>query len=284
MKIGCLVSFSHLTTPEFIAGAAKLVEERGFHSLWVPEHVLFFPEYASKYPYADDGRLPGDPIGVMEPFVALTYIAAHTKQIRLGTGICLVPQRTPVYTAKLVADLDYLSGGRVDFGVGIGWLKEEFDALGIAFSERAARTNECIELMQRLWCDDVSEYHGRFYDLPRSYMNPKPVQKPHPPVFFGGESEAALRRVASHGQGWYGFRLTPAMLAERLSKLDVELARVGRKRADVQIFASPHGKANDSESFKAFRDLGVAQLLSPIGGRDLDSLARRADDLLAKAR
>ena len=284
MKIGCLMSFSHLTTPAFIAGAAQLVEERGFHSLWVPEHVLFFPDYASQYPYADDGRLPGDPIGVMEPFIALTYVAAHTKTIRLGTGICLVPQRAPVYTAKQVADLDYLSGGRVDFGVGIGWLKEEFDALGVPFAERAARTNECLELMQRLWCDDVSEYHGRYYDLPRSFMNPKPVQKPHPPVIFGGESAPALRRVATHGQGWFGFRLTPALMAQHLVSLEAELAQVGRKRADVQIFTTPHNKANDADSLKAFRDLGVDQLLGVLGGRDLDSVARRADDLLARAR
>ena len=245
---------------------------------------MFFPEYASKYPYADDGRVPGDPIGVMEPFVALTYVAAHTKTIRLGTGICLVPQRAPVYSAKLVADLDYLSGGRVDFGVGIGWLKEEFDALGIPFSERAPRTTESLELMQRLWCDDVSEYHGRFYNLPRSYMNPKPVQKPHPPIIFGGESPAALRRVATHGQGWFGFRLTPALMAAHLRELEVELNKVGRTRADVQIFTTPHSKASDADSLKAFRDLGVDQVLGTLGGRDLDSLARRADDLLMRAR
>lgn len=284
MKIGCLMSFSHLTTPEFIAGAARLAEERGLHSIWVPEHVLFFPDYASHYPYSDDGRLPGDPVGVMEPFIALTYIAANTSKIRLGTGICLVPQRAPVYTAKQVADLDYLSGGRVDFGVGIGWLKEEFDALGVPFSERAPRTSECIELMQRLWCDEVSEYQGRFYTLPRSYMNPKPVQKPHPPVIFGGESVAALRRVATHGQGWFGFRLTPQSMAEHLTRLEAELGKVGRKRSDVQIFTTPHHKATDADSLKAFRDLGVDQVLGVLGGRDLDSVARRADDLLARAR
>ena len=283
MKIGCSLFFTHLTSPQFITAAAKMVEARGFNSLWVPEHVLFFPEYASQYPYTDDGRLPNDPIGVMEPFAALTFVAAHTQRIRLGTGICVVPQRSPVYTAKQVADLDYLSGGRVDFGVGIGWLKEEFDALGVPFSERAPRTAECIQMMQRLWCDAVSEYHGKFYDLPRSYMNPKPVQKPHPPVIFGGESDAALRRVASLGQGWWGFRLTPQSMAERLARLAAILQSVDRKVSDVRIITTPHAAASDADSLKAFRDQGVDEVVLLLGGRDLDSLARRADELLARA-
>jgi alkanesulfonate monooxygenase SsuD/methylene tetrahydromethanopterin reductase-like flavin-dependent oxidoreductase (luciferase family) len=155
MKIGVMAGFGPAASPAYVAKAAVTAEERGIHSIWVPEHVLFFPEYASRYPYAPDGKLPGNPDGVLEPFTALTYIAAHTTKIRLGTGICLVPQRNPVYTAKQVADLDYLSGGRVDLGVGIGWLREEFDALGVPWERRAARTRECVGVMQTLWCDEV---------------------------------------------------------------------------------------------------------------------------------
>ena len=140
MKIGALVGFGAAATPEYVTAAGRAVEESGLHSLWVPEHVLFFPEYASRYPYSGDGKLPGNPDGVLEPFTALTWLAAHTQRIRLGTGICLVPQRHPVYTAKQVADVDFLSGGRVDLGVGIGWLKEEFTALGIPWQRRGART------------------------------------------------------------------------------------------------------------------------------------------------
>ena len=120
MRVGVTMAFNDHTAPDFIGAAAQLVEESGFHSVWVPEHVLFFPDYASTYPYSEDGRIPGEPVGVIDPFAALTWVASHTKTLRLGTGICLVPQRQPVYTAKAVADLDYLSGGRVDFGVGIG--------------------------------------------------------------------------------------------------------------------------------------------------------------------
>ena len=140
MKIGANLIFNHRTPPAFVAEAAERVEAAGFHSIWVPEHVVFFPEYESRYPYTADGRLPGTPEGILDPFSALTFIAARTRRIRLGTGICLVPQRNPVYTARAVADLDYLSGGRVDFGVGIGWLREEFENLQMDFSTRTRRS------------------------------------------------------------------------------------------------------------------------------------------------
>ena len=139
MKISVAMAFSQHTAAGFIKDAVQLVEAKGVHGIWVPEHVLFFPEYASTYPYSDNGRIPGNPEGILDPFTALTFIAAHTQRVRLGTGICLVPQRQPVYTAKMVADVDYLSGGRVDFGVGIGWLKEEFENLG--FNESVIHTD-----------------------------------------------------------------------------------------------------------------------------------------------
>ena len=115
MKVSVAMAFSESTEPGFIKEAVQMAEAKGVYGIWVPEHVLFFPDYASTYPYSEDGRLPGDPEGLLDPFSALTFIAAHTERVRLGTGICLVPQRQPVYTAKMVADLDYLSGGRVDF-------------------------------------------------------------------------------------------------------------------------------------------------------------------------
>ena len=148
MDIGITTAFSHHTPIDYIVGAAQRIEAAGFATVWVPEHVLFFPEYESSYPYSKDGRVPGDPDGVLDPFTALTFVAANTSTLRLGTGICLVPQRQPVYTAKMVADLDYLSNGRVDFGIGIGWLEEEFDALGMDFKRRAQDTTEYMAAMK----------------------------------------------------------------------------------------------------------------------------------------
>lgn len=281
MRIGVTVAFSQTTPVDYIAGAAQRVEAAGFHSLWVPEHVLFFPDYASRYPYADDGRLAGNPQGLLDPFSALTFIAAHTRTLRLGTGICLVPQRQPVYTAKLVADLDYLSGGRVDFGIGIGWLAEEFDALGVPFRERAARCADYIGAMKALWTQPVARYAGRFVNIQPAYFNPKPVQKPHPPILVGGESDAALQRVAALGDGWYGFDLTPETLGERLTKLDALLEAAGRRRSDIQVFVSPNRHRLTADMVAAFRDAGVDQVIAPAFARNLDELDQRLERLAA---
>lgn len=282
MKIGVQTGFTGATPPEQIAETGHIVEERGLHSLWVPEHVLFFRDYASRYPYSTDGRIPGDPDGVMEPLTALTYVAAHTERLRLGTGICIVPQRNPMYTAKQVADVDYLSGGRVDFGIGIGWLREEFAALGVAWERRAARTRECVAVMKTLWCDEVSRFEGEFYSLPECLQNPKPVQRPHPPLYFGGESEPALRRVAELGQGWFGYHLSPDALAERLTALEAALAAAGRQRRDVRVVVAPEARP-DAELVDRYRQQGVDELLLPLFGRNVDGLRRRADELRAFA-
>jgi probable F420-dependent oxidoreductase len=281
MHIGVTIAFNHLTQPTYIAQAARFIEDAGFHSMWVPEHVLFFPEYASKYPYAADGRVPGNPQGVLDPFTALTFVAAHTTRMRLGTGICLVPQRQPVYTAKMVADVDYLSGGRVDFGVGIGWLAEEFDALDMDFRTRARRCTEYIDAMKALWRDGVTSFSGETLEIQACYFNPKPVQKPHPPIFFGGESDAALARVAAQGDGWYGFDLDPPGVREHLARLDLKLANAGRSRRDVQIFVAPNRHRVAPDTVAAYAEAGVDQLITTLFARDMDDLKRRAERLLA---
>ncbi|MEQ8485134.1 MAG: LLM class F420-dependent oxidoreductase [Pseudomonadales bacterium] len=280
MHLGVTTAFSQNTPVEHIVEVARLLDESGLHSLWVPEHVMFFPDYASRYPYSEDGRLAGDPKGLIDPFAALTFVAAHTRRIRLGTGICLVPQRQPIYTARLVADLDYLSGGRVDFGIGIGWLKEEFDALGMDFATRAARCAEYVAVMKALWTQEVAAFEGETVRIAPCHFHPKPVQKPHPPILVGGESEPALRRVAAFADGWYGFDLTPDALAERLARLDALLAEHGRSRAEVAVHVGPNRHRLTPESFAAYRDLGVEQVVAPLFGRDPDDFKRRVDRLL----
>jgi len=288
MKVGVLAPIgSPIATPEYIAILGTATEERGFASLWAPEHVVLFDEYASKYPYSDDGRLPVAPsdAGPLEPFTTLSFLAAHTKRLRLGTGVCLVPQRNPVYTAKEVAAVDWLSQGRIDFGVGVGWLAEEFAAVGIAFERRGARARAYIEVMKRLWCDDVSEYHGEFYDLPPCRQYPKPIQRPHPPIHFGGESDAALRRAADIGQGWYGFNLEPDAAAERLRRLDALLTERGRSRSSLSISISPPWRIPATmDLVHRFRDLGIDQLIVVVLGFDRDHLLTGLDALAAAAR
>lgn len=278
MQIGVTLAFNQHSPPEVLVAAARMVEERGFQSIWVPEHVLFFRDYRSHYPYAEDGRLPGDPDGVLDPFTALTFLAAHTYRVRLGTGICLVPQRHPVYTAKQVADLDYLSGGRFDFGVGVGWLKEEFDALGVPFEGRGARTEEWLRVMRALWEQDVTHYESEAFSIREALLNPKPRQQPHPPIYIGGESDAALRRVARHGQGWYGFQLAPDALQDRLVRLEAELHAADRSRSDINVCVGSRGRV-DREQARHYRELGVDQLIVPVMASDAEGYMRRLDML-----
>ena len=281
MEIAATSAYSHHTPPDDIAQAAQRLETAGFAAVWVPEHVLFFPDYSSTYPYAEDGKVPGNPDGVLDPFTALTFIAASTTTLRLGTGICLVPQRQPVYTAKMVADLDYLSGGRVDFGIGVGWLEEEFDALGMDFGARGARCDEYLAAMKALWGPDPVDFHGDTVSIRNAQANPKPIQSPHPPIFVGGESNAALRRVAAAGDGWYGFGVHPQGVADHLERLDAYLANVGRTRSEIKIYVSPNRIKVDRDTAAAYEAAGVDQLIMPVFAADLDGLDRRIASIQA---
>ena len=281
MKIGLMPPFaSPIATPEFISRSARAAEAAGFHSLWAPEHVVLFDEYASRYPYSDDGRVGVSGTGgVLDPFQALTFVAAVTSTIRVGTGIVLVPQRNPVYTAKAVSTLDWLSGGRLDFGVGIGWLREEFEALQVPWKDRAGRTADYLEVMRRLWTDEVSAFEGTHYTLRPARQYPKPLQQPHPPIYFGGESDAALKRTAAIGQGWYGFNLDPESARERLSVLDGYLAENGRKRSDIRILVCPNRRRATPEMVEAFNELGVDEVIIIAGARTPEDMERRIEGL-----
>jgi probable F420-dependent oxidoreductase len=279
MKIGVMPPTGvPVATGEFVSTVARAAEERGFHSLWAPEHVVFFREYASRYPYSEDGRVAAGG-GPIDPFLVLTWAAAATTTLRVGTGICLVPQRNPVYTAKDVASLDWLSGGRFDFGIGIGWLKEEFQALGVPWKDRAGRTREYLEVMKRLWTEDPAEYHGDFYDLPACRQSPRPVQDPYPPLIFGGESEGALRRVADQGQGWFGFNLGPDEAAHHLGHLTVLLEQRSRTRGDISVSICPGRRRLEDGDIERYAEAGVDQVILIAGGRDAESTIARFDDL-----
>ena len=281
MRLGVFLPFATpIADGPFLRAVGEAAEGAGFDSLWVAEHVVLFDEYASKYPYAADGKIPaGGSSGILEPFGALTYLAACTSRIRLGTGICLVPQRNPVYTAKEAASVDWLSNGRLDLGVGVGWLAEEFRAVGVPFERRGERCVSYLEVMKSLWCDEVSQYKDEFYELPACRQYPKPVQKPHPPIHFGGESDAALRRVARIGQGWYGFNVEPEALGERVAALEKLLAKQGRRRADVQITISPYLKEMTPAKLEAYKRAGADQVILFAMARDADGARARLTQL-----
>jgi probable F420-dependent oxidoreductase len=277
MEIGVFVPLSTFNAnAAFLRALGPAVEERGFESIWVAEHVVLFDDYASKYPYSPTGKFPGGgDTGLLEPLTALTYLAAVTDRIRLGTGICLIPQRNPVYTAKQVADLDVLSGGRVDFGVGIGWLKEEFDALNVPFGNRGKRADEYLQILRSLWTDETSSFDGDLYQLPPCRLYPKPVQSPHPPVHVGGESDAAMRRAARYGQGWFTFNRLPEELPGVLGQLDRHLAEHGKARGPdgFQLSVSPYFNTMTPDLVRAYAAAGVDRLI-------VVCLAFTAEDLL----
>lgn len=284
MEIGVFAPIAtRWATPESLAAAAVAAEERGFHSMWVPEHVVLFDSYESRYPYSEDGRLPaGSQTPILEPLNLLAFLAANSRTIRLGTGICILPQRNPVYMAKESASVDWLSQGRVDLGLGIGWLAEEFQAVGVDFDRRGDRCSEYVQVMKRLWCDPVSEFHGEFYDLPACRQYPKPVQQPHPPIHFGGESGAALRRVADLGQGWFSFARAPEDVPRKLETLDRLLAERGRTREEIKVSVGPYLLGFDEDAVARYREVGVDQLILTVFARSLDDYVAALDDAVRK--
>ena len=286
MKVGLFAPFTNpFATPEYIQAMGSGAEERGFDSIWMAEHVVLFDEYASQYPYAADGKIPvPTESGMLDPFLALSYLAACTKTIRLGTGICLLPQRNPVYTAKEAATVDWMSNGRLDLGIGVGWLEEEYQALGVPFERRGARCRAYIDVLKTLWCDDVSEYEGEFYSLPATRQFPKPVQQPHPPIHFGGESDAALRRVADLGQGWYGFNQTAEQVTERIAKLTSMLEKRGRSREEIEVSICPYLLGASPEIIEGYEAAGVDRVILLAAAANTEAIPGALDGLAQLAK
>lgn len=270
---------SPISTPELLATIGREAEERGFAALWVGEHVVLFEEYASSYPYAEDGRIPAPSgTGLLEPLNTLAFLAATTSTIRLGTAMVLLPQRNPVYTAKEVATLDWLSNGRVDLGVGVGWLEEEFRAVNVPWPRRGRRCDEYLEVLRTLWVDGTSSFAGEFYTLDECQMFPKPVQDPLP-IHIGGESDAALARVARAGNGWHTFNRTPDELAAPLATLDGLLAAGGRSRSEITITVCPYFQPLDAGIAERYAEAGADAVAALVVPFDEDSVRTQLDGL-----
>jgi len=275
-------------TPQFLAAVAREAEARDVHCIWVGEHVVTFEQYASKYPYAEDGQAPIPPgSGLLEPFTTLAFLAGITTSVRLGTAMCLLPQRNPVYSAKEVATVDWLSGGRVDLGIGVGWLREEFEAVDVPWDQRGARTDEYLEVLRALWCDDPSSFSGVHYTLPPCNLHPKPVQDPHPPIHIGGESAPAMRRVARVGQGWHTFNRAPADVPDAMAKLESLLAEHGRTRGDITVTVCPYFKPLDPSITEQYAETGVdavSALLFAMSADDVPAAFEALDPSIERAR
>ena len=265
MKIGFFaIGIGNLARPELITAVAINAERLNFATVWAPEHVVFLERFSSRYPYSRGQNLPiTTEIPLLNPFMALTYAAARTTRIRLATGICLVPEYNPLLLAKICATLDYLSGGRLVLGIGIGWLREEFDALGIPWERRAQRTREYIEAMRCVWGNGRS-YSAEFVNFDGALSYPKPIKGAGLPVLVGGQTEAALKRAASYGNGWCGFNLTPQETAQAINRLRELLAANGRGTDGFEFAVSPTADATPDDLGR-YRDAGVDELyLTPV--------------------
>ncbi|MFT5393086.1 MAG: putative F420-dependent oxidoreductase [Gammaproteobacteria bacterium] len=265
MKVGLFAPLrSPVCTPELLTDLGKCAEDVGLSSIWMGEHVVMFEDYDSKYPGSTDGvfRFP-QKSGLLDMTATLGFLAACTKTLRLGTGIRILPQANPVYTAKEYATLDFISGGRIDMGVGVGWSWEEFEACGVPWPERGARCDEYLEVMRTLWTDERSSFKGRFYNLPECIMYPKPVQTPTLPVTVGGHSNGALRRAAKYGAGWYGINLSPSETTPILKKLNTYLEQEGREPNSLRIVMGTTLNPLQPAQVAEYADVGVDEILMP---------------------
>jgi len=260
MKIS--ITVMGITRGDVLAEVGRQAERLGFAGLWVPEHLVMPKEVKTPYPYADRSRIQVSTTSPFcYPFVTLAYLAAVTRELRLGTAVCLVGERHPVILAKEVATLDCLSGGRVALGVGAGWLPEEFEALGIPYARRGARLAEYITVMRKLWGEDASSFAGEFisFDSVRSY--PKPVAGSRLPILMGGDSAAALKRAAKLADGWYGSHLTPDQVDDRRRRLLALAESAGRDPRGLEIIASPHRDSASQAHLRAYQRVGTDELV-----------------------
>jgi probable F420-dependent oxidoreductase len=247
--------------PEELGAVAVRAEALGYESLWVGEHVVVPFEPVTGYP---GGRMPFQPRSrFVEPFTTIGYLAALTSTVRLGTGILILPLHEPHTLARAIATADVLSGGRLSLGLGVGWMRDEFDACGQSFENRGARADEMLAMLGTLFGEDEPSYDGKHYSFPRVGFDPKPTQQPHPPFLVGGSSTAALRRAATLGDGWYGTSDPPEVVAEHLARMREWRRAAGRGEDSFEVTALlGWGQQYDEATVAAYADAGVDRLVA----------------------
>jgi probable F420-dependent oxidoreductase len=281
MKIGVFSTFmSPLATPQMIRDFGRRAEEMGLDSIWMGEHVALFDKNTFGYPGSKDGRIPvPEGGGMLDVTATFGFLAAATSKLRLGTGVALVPQRNPIYTAKEVCTLDWLSDGRFDFGIGVGWNKEEVEACGYRWEDRGARCDEFLEVMRRLWTEPVVDFAGKWVTFSTLRLDPKPIQKPHVPIIVGGYAEQAFARAVRFGAGWYGFNRDVAGTKEMLARLDDAFARARKKRdKSFQIILTPP-MGMPVDAMLEYAGIGVDRLLVNLGSQAPDRVRQRMAEI-----
>jgi probable F420-dependent oxidoreductase len=282
MKFGIMFANVLFGTGDGAKAVATAADDAGFESIWTVEHVVVPADYQSPYPYSASGKMGGpDDMSIPDSFTWLSYIAAVTTNIRLATGVAILPQRNVIYTAKELATLDQLSGGRVILGAGAGWMKEEFDVLGVPFERRGERMDEYIKALRVLWGDEKPTFHGEFVDFTDTYCRPQPVNKSIP-IHIGGHTPRAARRAGELGDGFFP-GAQGEVLADAIGRMRKSAEAAGRNPDDIEVTA---GGAMDVAGVEKLRELGVSRVVIPPLAMDADGIRAAlegfAENVIAK--
>ena len=246
MRLGfALPNIGPVATPEGVSKIAQRAEALGYHSLWTIERLLWPVNPQTPYPVTPDGSLPEQYKHSLDPVEALTFAAAQTKKIGLGTSVLDIPYYNPVMLARRLTTLDYLSNGRVRLGLGLGWSKDEMDAAGASLKDRGARADEFIQVLKAIWTTNPVEFHGKFYNLPKSYISPKPVQKPHPPIYLAAFAPPALNRIARLADGWNPVAIPLEGMAQMFGSIKEMAKAAGRNPSSLEMLVRAHVEITD---------------------------------------
>jgi probable F420-dependent oxidoreductase len=272
MKFGLMfVNSGPFSNHELLAHLAQTAEQCGFDSLWTVEHVVIPKNYQSAYPYSKSGKIPGgEDVSIPDPLLPLGFAAALTKTIRLATGVVILPQRHPLYLAKEIATLDLLSGGRVILGVGSGWLREEFDALGLDFHTRGARTDEAIQAMRACWRETASSFHGKYFNFGPVRSYPKPAHN-DVPIHIGGHSPAAARRAGRLGDGFFPALSEIPKLQELFATMREAAHQTGRDPDQIELSCMARPAV---DSVKMLQDIGISRAVVAPPAFDKNGISR----------
>jgi probable F420-dependent oxidoreductase len=271
MHIGLVPINVGFSDPEIVLGLAKKAEEVGLESVFTYEHVVVPVDYGSRYPYHSKGKMAATPeTPFIDPLVVLAFVAAGTTRIKLGTGVNILPETNPLLAAKQVASLDCLSRGRVLYGVGAGWLKEEYEALGVPFEHRGRRFDDYLVAMKKVWSGALVEHRSEFLTWTGFKSFPTPVQRPHPPLLIGGTSDAAFLRVARYGDGWIAPNANIDDLGSQIRRLRDVARSVGRDPTTISVTAMWTPR-REPDALSRYEDLGVERVVAPLTGLEADS-------------
>jgi probable F420-dependent oxidoreductase len=273
--------------PDFLGRFGRLLEDLGFESVWTFEHVIVPDKYASVYPYNPSGKLAvSGSDRFVDPLIALAWVAACTENLRLGTGVNILSQVNPLYLAKQASSIDHLSGGRLMLGLGVGWLREEFDALGVPFERRGERADEYIDAMTQAWSGQTVDIRGDFVNWHGWSMLPTPVQQPRIPIIIGGTSPAAIRRMVQRGDGWYVIHRDLEHFQQLMDQLRAECDRQGRDPSELEITAYWNYNREGIAGAEAYGEAGVSRLLVNVQalrmGRPEEAVTKFAEEALTQ--